>query len=110
LTPLGRRHTAAIRASAAIVFTWIFGRTAPLAHPSIPDDLHIGIARERARQQLERGKVTTSHDNKSLICHWSPFQLAFEPQTALDRHAFSTMPSFTAPGPSKIASSQYTAA
>jgi hypothetical protein len=46
------------------------GRLAPLTDSAIPDDLHTGIARKRASQQLESGKVAAPDDDESWFVHW----------------------------------------
>jgi hypothetical protein len=72
LPPLRGRHTTPIAAGATL---FIFqsanaiGRLAPLTDSAIPHDLHTGIVRKRARQQLEGGKVATPHDDESWLVH-----------------------------------------
>lgn len=40
-----------------------------ILHPTIPDDLNVGIAGERACQQLECGEVATPNDDESGLNH-----------------------------------------
>jgi len=67
---LGRRHTAPIPAGTPLLIAQTIGRLAPLTDSAIPDDLHSGIARKRAGQQLEGGKVTAADDDESWFVHW----------------------------------------
>jgi len=66
LSPLRRRHPAPIGAP-PIDVGGALGRETPFADPPVPNNLDARIVGERARQQLEGGKVPATHDDKSAI-------------------------------------------
>src|SRR5687768_1843007 len=68
--PTAWRHTPAVAAAPAFAVAGSIDGLAPFRHPSIPDDLHAGIAGKGAGQQLEGGKVATPHDDESWVAHW----------------------------------------
>lgn len=69
LAPVRRRCAAPVRASSSFAVAGTVGRTAPLSHPAIPDDLDVGIVGETAHQQFEGGEVATPHDDEFGIAH-----------------------------------------
>ena len=66
LSPLRGRHSAPIGAP-SIDVGGTLGRKTAFADPPVPDNLDARIVGERARQQLEGGKVPATHDDKSAI-------------------------------------------
>jgi hypothetical protein len=57
------------------------GRLSTIPYATVPDDLDVRIIRKGAVQQLERGKVTTPHDDESLIAHGTPLFLVSAPDS-----------------------------
>ncbi len=69
LPPLHGRFTAAFVGYTALSIALTVGGLSTFLPPSIPYDLHCGIVRKSAGQQLEGGELATPHDDESWVTH-----------------------------------------